>query len=226
MKLDSEKTSQHKISALQYITHELEHFSHADQAEIVCASGCKWVQARVKNKNGNELKEILQNVKKVCNKYNTAFIVNDHVELANELKANGVHLGKKDMKPLEARKILGDDFIIGGTANTLSDIEYLIQQEVSYIGLGPFRFTTTKEKLSPVLGLPGYKTIIDSLKKMQINIPIIAIGGIKTEDITDILSTGIHGVAISSEINRNSQMTEKTKEILTTITNHNKNGKA
>ena len=84
----------------------------------------------------------------------------------------------------------------------------------NYIGLGPFRFTSTKEKLSPVLGLDGYSKIVNECKTSNIELPLIAIGGIKTEDCKDILHTGIHGVAIASQINLDSNPTGKTEIFL------------
>jgi len=90
--------------------------------------------------------------------------------------------------------------MIGGTANTLKDCQTLIDKDVDYVSLGPFRFTTTKGDLSPVLGLDGYTAITDVLKTET---PIIGVGGITTEDVTAILKTGVSGIAASGAINRN-----------------------
>lgn len=83
----------------------------------------------------------------------------------------------------EARQILGKDFIIGGTANTFEDVQMHYQAGADYIGCGPFRFTTTKKNLSPILGLEGYKAIVSQMKTAGINLPIVAIGGITYDDI-------------------------------------------
>ena len=112
----------------------------------------------------------------------TTFILNDRVELAALIGADGVHLGKNDMSPMEARSILGPQAIIGGTANTFDDILRLIDESVDYIGLGPFRFTSTKKNLSPVLGIEGYAHIFQLCKEHNINIPIVAIGGLDKSD--------------------------------------------
>ena len=107
------------------------------------------------------------------------------------------------MTTAEARTILGSDFIIGGTANTLEDIFLLYQYGVDYIGLGPYRFTLTKENLSPILGLSGIGEIISTLNTFNKNgIPIIGIGGIQLEDVSRLMQTGIGGVAVSSAINK------------------------
>ena len=90
------------------------------------------------------------------------------------------------MSPSDARKILGNGYIIGGTANTLDDIERLIKEGVDYIGLGPFRYTETKKNLSPILGIGGYKKILTACKEKGYTIPIVAIGGITKNDIPEI----------------------------------------
>ena len=190
------------ISKLHYITQDnIFGYTHAQLTEEACMSGADWVQLRVKKKGYTEWKEIAEDVLQVCKKYKAKLIINDNVRIAKEISADGVHLGKSDLHPEEARKILGDGFIIGGTANDFMDIEDLAEDKVDYIGLGPFRFTKTKENLSPVLGLEGYEKIMRACREMKIEIPIIAIGGILTEDVRNILSLGIHGIAVSSGIN-------------------------
>ena len=99
----------------------------------------------------------------------------------------------------EARKLLGDEFIIGGTANTFDDIRRLHEQGADYIGCGPFRYTTTKEKLSPVLGIEGYRQIIEQMRENKISLPMVAIGGLTPDDIDPLAELGI-GVAMSGTI--------------------------
>ncbi|HPQ08480.1 MAG TPA: thiamine phosphate synthase [Bacteroidia bacterium] len=160
-------------------------------------AGVKWIQLRWKNADLKVLFQIAENVSLLCGKYNSIFIINDYPEIAAKLNCNGVHLGLNDMSVHEARKILKPQQWIGGTANTLNDVLQRIEEKVTYIGLGPYRFTTTKEKLSPILGLEGYKNILSNIKT---DIPIYAIGGITEEDIMPLMETGIYGVAISSAI--------------------------
>ncbi|MDE6296255.1 MAG: thiamine phosphate synthase, partial [Muribaculaceae bacterium] len=133
-----------------------------------------------------------------------------------KLNADGVHLGKEDMAPRDARKILDVKCIIGATANSLDDIKKAIEAGADYIGLGPFRFTTTKKKLSPVLGLEGLREIMKKLREIS-DIPVVAIGGITTEDLPDIMKTGVTGVAISGTILNSDNPEETTKEILDLI---------
>ncbi len=151
----------------------------------------------------------------MCHKHGATFIIDDHVELVKQLKADGVHLGKNDMPIDEARRILGKDFIIGGTANTFEDVRMHAEAGADYIGCGPFRFTTTKKNLSPVLGLEGYTDIVSKMKAEGINLPIVAIGGITKEDIPSLMKTGINDIALSGSILRAENPIEEMKTIIT-----------
>jgi len=163
-------------------------------------TGCKWVQMRFKNQNQKDLFTLAEAVKPLCEEYLANFIVNDDLHLAKQIAADGVHLGLTDTKIDEARAILGSTKIIGGTANTFEDIENHVKNGCDYIGLGPFRFTATKEKLSPILGLSGYYEILQKLKKNKIDIPVYAIGGITLRDVSPLMETGIFGIAVSGII--------------------------
>lgn len=197
------------ISRFHYITQDVPDFSHAQLAEFACEGGADWVQLRVKNKSFDEWKKIAEETKLVCLRYGAKLIINDNVRIAKEVGADGVHLGKQDMNPKEARKILGKNFIIGGSSNTMDEVKWLMDNDVDYIGLGPFHFTSTKEKLNPVLGSEGIKIIAEKFGKQ---IPIIAIGGIKAKDIGSLMQAGIHGVAVSSGINMAEDKIEMTKK--------------
>jgi len=208
----------YNISRLQLITQDdVANYSQAKLAEEACKGGIDWVQLRVKGKSAEEWKAIAIDVKKICDSYNARLIINDNVKLVKEIGAAGVHLGREDMPVKEARKILGSDYIIGGTANDLADIMDLVDARVDYIGLGPFWFTNTKEKLSPVLGLKGYKKIVAACIKHRIEVPIIAIGGIKLNDVKDIMNLGIYGVAIASAINSAFDKEGKTREFINEV---------
>ncbi len=200
-----------KQFSLQFITHTHPEKTPAQLALEVCKGGCRWVQLRMKNAEETGIIKNAQEVKAVCDDYDAIFIIDDHVQIAKEVQASGVHLGKSDMCPSEARKILGESFIIGGTANTSEDIEDLISKGVDYIGLGPFRFTTTKDKLSPVLGTEGYKDITNKIKSP---IDIVAIGGIQQADCKGLLQSGVAGVAISGAIINAKDSIEATKKFI------------
>lgn len=199
---------------LQFITHHTERYSYLDSARMALEGGCKWIQLRMKDADEKELKETALKVQEMCKQHEATFIIDDHVELVKEIKADGVHLGKNDMPVAEARQFLGEEFLIGGTANTFDDIMMHFNASADYIGCGPFRFTTTKKNLSPILGLEGYKAIIDRLTEMRIRIPVVAIGGITYDDIPDIMNTGIHGIALSGTILNAANPVEETQRIL------------
>lgn len=168
-------------------------------------AGCDWVQMRFKDQTAQKSLALAEAVKILCEEYLANFIVNDDLHLAELVAADGVHLGLTDMKIDEARAILGDTKIIGGTANTFEDIQNHVKNGCDYIGLGPFRYTATKEKLSPILGLSGYFEILQKIKKNKIEIPVYAIGGITLKDVSPLMETGIHGIAISGIITESSE---------------------
>ena len=202
--------------ALQFITHSNDRYNYLQSAELALEGGCKWIQLRMKDVSVEEIEPIALKIKALCKEHNAIFLIDDHVELCKKVGADGVHLGKNDMNPAEARKILGADFIIGGTCNTYEDI-LKIKDDVDYIGCGPFRFTTTKKNLAPVLGLDGYKEIVWNCRSNNINIPIVAIGGITAEDIPDILNAGPNGIALSGTILNSPDPVSETENIVRII---------
>ena len=201
------------FSKLQYISQGETAAMQLININEALDAGCNWVQLRFKNATEYKLKKTAEEVKKLCDTYHATFIINDHPLVAKAVDADGVHLGLSDMLIKEAAEIVGTGKIIGGTANTLQDVLQRVQEGCSYVGLGPLRFTTTKKKLSPVLGLQGYKNIMNELKLRNINIPIYAIGGILTDDISAILQTGIYGLAGSGIISNHGNKKELVNEI-------------
>lgn len=185
---------------IQFITHSNNRYGYVDGARLALEGGCRWVQLRMKEATEAEFMASAAEIGRLCKEHGATFVLDDHVEWVEKTGADGVHLGKNDMPIDEARKILGNDKIIGGTANTFEDVERLYRQGADYIGCGPFRFTTTKKNLSPVLGLEGYQHIVDQMKSHGINLPIVAIGGILESDIKSILATGVSGIAVSGGI--------------------------
>lgn len=188
------------FSKLQYISQGETAKVQLNNIREALVAGCDWIQLRFKNAAEEEVKILAEQVKQLCMDHAATFIVNDHPHIARAVDADGVHLGLNDMPVTEAKKIIAPGKITGGTANTLEDILKRVDEGCNYIGLGPFRFTATKEKLSPVLGFAGYKKIMSALAEQRIHIPVYAIGGIVSEDIDAILQTGVHGVAISGFI--------------------------
>lgn len=186
---------------LQFITHYNERYSYEDSAKIALDGGCRWVQLRIKDAEEEFLEQMALRVQSMCREYGATFIIDDNVLLAKKIGADGVHLGKNDMPVAQARQILGEKFIIGGTVNTFEDILYHLKNGTpDYFGCGPFRFTSTKKNLAPVLGFEGYRDIVLKMREKGAEIPLVAIGGITKEDIPQLLECGVSGIALSGSI--------------------------
>lgn len=188
------------ISRLHVITQDLKHFSHVDQVRLACKNGAEWIQLRVKDTHIDEWKSIAKACKEICDQYGTKLIINDSVQIAMEVDADGVHLGRDDMPIHSARMLLGENKIIGGTGNTLEDIVHIYEAGADYAGIGPFQYTETKKNIKNLLGTQKYREFIQFTKENNMDIPIIAIGGIKAMDVRPLFRMGIYGVAVSSAI--------------------------
>ena len=202
---------------LQFITHFTDTCSYVDSARLALEGGCRWIQLRMKNAQPDELEQAAREVQTLCRRYGATFIIDDHVDLALRLKADGVHLGKNDMPIAQARHLLGPGFIIGGTANTIDDVRAHHRDGADYIGCGPFRFTTTKQGLAPILGLEGYRRILQAMKAEGIRLPLVAIGGITRADIPDLLAAGVSGIALSGSILRAASPVDEVRNILLSV---------
>ncbi|MFP9097950.1 thiamine phosphate synthase [Flavobacterium sp. RHBU_24] len=200
-------------SKIQYISQGATALQQLDAVKNALDAGCTWVQLRFKDATEIEVLKLSSRVKKVIEGYACTYIINDYPHIAKEIGADGIHLGLDDMPVEKAREIIGPNKIIGGTANTLTHVMQRCKEQCDYIGLGPYRFTATKEKLSPVLGLQGYIDIMQHLKRHNVQMPIYAIGGILQDDIPAILHAGIYGVALSALITNHPHK----KELLTNL---------
>lgn len=185
---------------LQFITNPSDRYTIAQEVKMVIDGGCKWVQLRMKDASYDELKATAEDIIPVCKDAGVILVIDDNVALVKELRVHGVHLGKEDMDPQKAREMLGPHAIIGVTANTADDIMAMRGIDVDYVGLGPFRYTTTKKKLAPVLGLEGYTSIMQEVKSKGNKLPVVAIGGITADDVEQVMATGVQGLAMSGAI--------------------------
>lgn len=188
------------IDRLHFISNETETMSHIDSVRLALEAGCRWIQLRVKNRTEEEVLPLAWEATRLCDSYAAKLIINDFPRIAQAVEAYGLHLGLTDTPVPEARALVGDDMIIGGTANTWEDIALRIGEGADYIGLGPFRFTSTKQNLSPVVGEAGYHALLTQMANKGQSIPIIAIGGILPDDIPILRSAGVYGVAMSAAI--------------------------
>lgn len=205
------------IDRLHFISQKTPKYDHIKSIERALISGCKWIQLRVKNEPDSTVLSYALEAKKICDKYGSKLIINDYPHVAKEVYAYGVHLGLSDMPIEDARKITGNKLVIGGTANTIEDILSRIKFGADYIGLGPLRYTPTKEKLSPILGIEGYTAIMNKLRNLGLNFPLIAIGGIMLEDVSRLRALGLHGVAVSGSITFADNQNNAVKEFYTAL---------
>ena len=203
------------MSQVQFITHFTDKISYLDSVSIALEGGCRWIQLRMKSADYTTLLNTAREVRRLCNQYNATFIIDDIIQAVIDAYADGVHLGKNDMPIAEARRVLGCDRIIGGTANTFNDVVAHYISGADYIGCGPFRFTTTKSNLSPILGIDGYSEIIKQMSERGISIPLVAIGGITKDDIPELFEAGVSGVALSGAILNADNPVEEMRDIIT-----------
>jgi thiamine-phosphate pyrophosphorylase len=193
------------IDRLHYLTQDdVPGFSAIEQTLMACECGAKWIQYRALPKPYDELVETAQIIASICDDWGTTLIINDHVELFGKADIQGVHLGKNDMHPAEARKILGDDLVIGGSSLSIEDAEYFFHNGADYISIGPYHYTETKKTSSEPKGRKGIEEFIEKIYNhiTGFDLPIIVAGGIKPDDLNDILQTKAHGIAVSSAINK------------------------
>jgi thiamine-phosphate pyrophosphorylase len=206
---------------LQFITHYNENCSYEDSAKIALEGGCRWIQLRIKDGEEEFLEQMALRIQSMCREYGATFIIDDNVLLAQKIGADGVHLGKNDMPVAQARQILGEKFIIGGTVNTFEDILYHLKNGTpDYFGCGPFRFTSTKKNLAPVLGFEGYRDIVLKMREKGVELPLVAIGGITKEDIPQLLECGVSGIALSGSIINAESPVREMADVIEILTNY------
>ena len=185
---------------LQFITNTNVALPVVEQVKAVLDGGCRWIQIRMKDASDDEIADVVGQIKPMCIEKEAFLLLDDRVELAKKLDVGGVHLGHNDMPPSQARMILGPAAVIGCTANTFDDIKSRSALDIDYFGIGPFRHTTTKKNLAPVLGIEGIHDIVRQMREAEINIPIVAIGGIRLDDVTPLMQAGVNGIAVSGAI--------------------------
>ena len=179
--------------------------------------GIKFIQLRMKQQTNEQVLKVAEIIRPLCDKYYALFTIDDRIELLNTNLFDGVHLGKNDMPIKQAKNLISNKYLLGATCNTFQEVERAINDGADYLGVGPYKFTTTKQNLSPILGLEGYKNIISSLQTSypcSNNIPIYAIGAIGLEDLTNLQKVGVYGVALSSAITSSSTPQKTITEIL------------
>lgn len=176
---------------------------HVDQARALVAAGAGWVQLRVKNTPEHDWLKVAREVVAICNEGGALCLINDSVDIALASDADGVHLGKCDEDWATARGRLGSEKLLGGTVNNYDDARRAAASHVlDYVGIGPLRFTATKQKLAPVLGVHGITELLPVLE----GLPAWAIGGVQPSDLPALRRAGLAGVAVSSSLYVNNQV--------------------
>lgn len=202
---------------LQFITNTDVSLDVVGQIKEAIAGGCRWIQIRMKEASDEEIAKVVEQIKPLCLETESFLILNDRVELAKKLDVGGVHLGKEDIPPSQARMKLGPGAVIGVTANTFDDIKAISSLDIDYIGVGPYRTTTTKRNLAPILGLEGIRDIVKQCREVEINNPIVAVGGIRQEDVLPLMQAGVNGIAVSGAIAGAEDPKKATEEFISLL---------
>jgi len=196
------------IEKLQFITHDIEQHTHIEQAQIACEAGAKWIQYRCLTKTDDELLEDINVIAEICDDWGATLIVTDHIHLNGKADIQGFHIEDMDADFKQLREELGEAITIGGSSNTVEGLLRIAAEGADYAGFGPFKVTTTKPNNAPLLGIEGYAKAMNVLKQQNIDLPVLAVGGITLDDIDDLLKTGVFGIAASSAINQAENMRE------------------
>ncbi|SCY04493.1 thiamine-phosphate pyrophosphorylase [Nonlabens sp. Hel1_33_55] len=183
------------IPKLHYVSNAKTPQEHLENIQKACSAGIELVQLDMRHIKKAALATLAADVLEITSHFQTRLIINSHYQLAKTIKADGVFLDKTDAAPTLVRKQLFPWQTIGAGAHTLQDCEQLIANEVDYIVLGPFK--TSDTSLNKALGLNGYTAIAEAL---QTETPLIGSGSITTNDVKNIISTGISGLALSQEL--------------------------
>lgn len=189
------------IEKFQYITRDIPHLTHIEQVQNACEAGAKWIQYRCLSKNDTELLYDINAIAEICDDWGTTLIVTNHIHLNGKADVQGFHIENIDADFTTLRKQVGDDITLGGSANTLENLIRLANESVDYAGFGPFAITETKPNDYPLLGIEGYVSAMIQLNDLNIEMPVLAVGGIKIYDVEALMQTGIYGIAVSGAIN-------------------------
>lgn len=200
------------IEKLHFITHDIPQHTHVAQAQIACEAGAKWIQYRCLSKADDELLADINVIANICDDWGATLIVTNHIHLKGKADIQGFHIEDMDANFIALRKQLGDEFTLGGSSNTIENLMRLANEGADYAGFGPFKVTTTKPNNSPLLGVQGYTEAMQTLKLQEIDLPILAVGGVTLEDVDALLATGIYGISASSAINQAEDMYQAYKD--------------
>nr|WP_244833327.1 thiamine phosphate synthase [Clostridium sp. BJN0001] len=178
-----------------------------DVVEEVLKSGATFLQLREKELNHDDFVAEAKEIKKLTDKYNVPFVINDDISVAKEVDADGVHIGQSDMEYTKAREILGNDKIIGVSAGNLEEAKIAEKKGADYIGIGAIFHTNTKKDACDM----SKETLLEITR--NVNIPIVAIGGITYDNCDYLKGIGVDGISVISAIFGAENPTEATKKL-------------
>ena len=182
-----------------FVTHGSTPEELLQQTERVLSLGlCDLVELRMKAASAPLREAAARQLLSLCRSYGVPLLINDDVELAFRIAADGVHLGQEDCPPEHARQLLGPEALIGLTCNDAQQLERALQLPIDYIGLGPCHYTETKQRLAPILGYEGYQR----LQLHDYPLPVYAIGGIEPQEELELRALGLYGIAMSRSLLR------------------------
>jgi thiamine-phosphate pyrophosphorylase len=185
------------ISKFHCLTQDLPNRTHIEQAQIACEAGANWLQYRCLTKSDDELIKEINQIANICDDWGATLILTNHYHLLDKVDAQGVHIEDFDADLASIRIVIGDDKTLGASATNVKQL--LAKQDtgvVDYCGYGPFAHTDTKPNDKPLLGFEGYR----QLERMMIDIPVIAVGGIRLQDVDALIQTGVYGIAVSAAV--------------------------
>ena len=180
----------------------------SDVVEDSIKGGVTVVQVREKDLSTREFYRLSLEVKEVTDKYKIPLIINDRIDIAQAINADGVHLGQDDMPLKIARKILGDNKIIGISVGTIEEAKEAERDGADYVGIGAIYYTGTKKDIDEPIGIEGLKEIVDSIK-----IPSVAIGGVNKSNAEDVIKSGTSGLSVISAILNNVDVKKAAEEL-------------
>lgn len=186
-----------KIGRLHVLTDTVlqTRFSHLELAGQAIAGGADAIQFRQKSGPTREMIQTAAGMQELCKRGGANFFVNDRIDVAIAAQTEGVHLGQSDFPIALARKILGGKILIGGSASTGEEARTCLLQGADYVGFGPVYPTSSKDDAGPASGLDLLKRVVESIP-----LPVIAIGGITRDNLSEVMKTGVHGIAVISAV--------------------------
>lgn len=170
-------------------------FSHLEIARMALRGGADTIQFRQKSGSTRKMIQMARQLKRLCGDHGVPFIVNDRIDVAIASEADGVHLGQDDFPIPLARKLLGKEKIIGGSAANLEEARRCVSEGADYIGFGPVYPTTSKPDASPATGIELLQKVVQA-----VNLPIIAIGGVNAANTRQVIKAGAYGIAVIAAV--------------------------